>query len=57
MHVDAARGGELLHLFDPRPELVGRCSQRDLRVDVEVTGDVDDREQEVAELVRDRLVA
>ena len=51
------RGGELLHLLDPRPELVGRRPQRDLRVDVEVTGDVDDREQEVAELVRDRLVA
>ena len=38
-------------------ELVGRRPQRDLRIDVEVTGDVDDREQQIAELVGDRVVA
>ena len=38
-------------------ELVGRGPQRDLRLDVEVAGDVDDREQQVAELVGDRLAA
>ena len=44
---------ELFDLFEPPPELVRGDTQRGLGLDVEMTGDVDDREQEIAELVVD----
>ena len=49
--VDVARSGERLDGLEAGPELLRRGPQRRLRIDTEMAGDVDDREQQVAELV------
>jgi len=48
-------GRERLDRFEPAPELVSGNTKRCLRLDVQVTGNVDDGEQEVAELVVDAI--
>ena len=46
-------GGELLGALDPRDEARVRAAQRELRIDVQPPREVDDREEDVADLVRD----
>src|SRR4029078_12134895 len=49
--VDRTLDGQPLDGLEPDAELVGRGAQREFGVDVEMAGDVDHGEEEVAEVV------
>ena len=55
MEINGARSGKQLDLLETATELQRRLTQRGLRLDIEVPGDVDDGEQQVAEFIVDAL--
>ena len=53
--IDVALAASCLDVFESAAELRDRGAERDLGIDLQVAGDVDDREQQVAQLVGGRI--